>query len=112
MKDDEGTDAWPETSSLYNIAALAFFRRGGIYQESQGALELWSARQQPLSVSYWSASNVNGTWKRYGLDVVTVPGGAEWFSVAWLKPPDNAIGTIAFFPYPEDYFRVVWTLSQ
>lgn len=110
--DGDGNDQWPEPSSIYNIAALGFFRRAGVLQEAAGAAELPSGRQQPISVSYWSNNAANGTLLRFGLDNTAVPGGAEWFSVAWLRPPDSAIGQIAFFPYPEDFFRVVWTLSQ
>ena len=114
--DGNGVNQWPEANSIYGaVAALGFFRRGGIFQDSAVGTSLFGQISQPLSVSYWSSDPAGqGGWHRFGLDAVAVPAPAEWFSVAWLAPPTDHIGNDEdhlFFPYPEDFFRIAWSLS-
>lgn len=98
------TDAsFPEAESIYNIAALAFYRRVA----ASGGVGAW--RNEPESVTYWSTHTSSGVSHIYGRYKTVIPHHCEWFSVAWLRlPAANLVGSGPFY---EDVFRVAWELG-
>lgn len=106
----DNANVFPAATTIWNVAALGFFRRGAVYQDV--APPPMGARQQPLSVTYWSpAENVQAGGCLFGVTWVDIPAGSEWFSVAWLAPPAGTIGTVARMPFPEDFFRIKFELA-
>jgi len=107
--DVEGDSVWPEAQSIYNVAALAFYRRGVEEVFTNSTVQSSSHATQAIATTYWAEdSSLVPDAQIFGVDRVVVPNAAEFFSVAWLKPPDNALGgNSSKFPYPEQWFRLV-----
>ncbi len=94
---------FPEAESIYNIAALAFYR----HPAAGGGITPMVA--EPESVSYWSTHTAGGVSHLFGRYKTTIPHHCEWYSVAWLRLP--AANLVGLGPYYEDVFRVAWELA-
>lgn len=110
--DDPGSAPvpFPAAHSIYNIACLVFWPRGRLLAASAVGFSGFS--KTPLAVSYWAPTQVGDVRYIFGQSAMAVPQGAEYFSLSWLAPPVEyleAQGTQK--PFPEDFFRVVWTLK-
>lgn len=95
---EDPDNAFPEQWSIYNIAALALYPRAGAIGLSF----------PPRSVTYWSHTTIAGVDNIFGQDTIVIPHDCEWYSVAWLTPPQDWVdNTIP----PEEYFRMRWDLA-
>jgi hypothetical protein len=98
---EEGQD-FPAARSNYNVAALAFYPRLRMQTFGGGQIS------QTLGITFWSHAQRVQIPNVFGVSKVLIPQGAEYFSVAWLQPPD---WSLASGPYPEEMFRIVWGLG-
>jgi len=103
--DMEQSGGFPAADSIYNIACLAFLQRG-----ASSSFQT-AGRYQALGRSYWSTNIADGVNNIYGVSEVAIPQGAELVAISWLKPPDWTFAQGALGPYPEDLFRLVYTLA-
>lgn len=91
---------FPEQWSIYNVAALALYPRNGA---------IGSVVTAARSLTYWCPTGTAGVENIYGTSTIVIPHDCEWYSVAWLTPPQVWLDGAG--PFPEDIFRVRWTLS-
>ncbi len=91
---------FPEQWSIYNIAALALYPREGA---------IGSAVTPSRSLTYWAPSSVVGIENVFGTSTIKIPHSCEWFSLAWLTPPQVWLDEAG--PFPEEMFRIRWDLA-
>lgn len=111
---DAGTNAWPEAQSIYNVACLCLYRRGVEKVAINAASQFTTGRSQPIGTSFWTDDPT--AWPGicvFGKDRMLVASGAEFYSVSWLEPPDNALGPggLDGWPDPEDWFTLIGHLA-
>ena len=103
-------DPFPEADSQFNVACMVFWPRSRLLHPPNQSQP--SDRVLPLGITYWAPRQISGINLIYGKDFVAIPGGAEYFSLAWLQPPIAYLaGGIPPGPFPEDFFRVKYRLS-
>lgn len=111
----QGVNIWPEASSIYNVACLAFFRRGveKVQTNATNGGVTIQGRSRPIGTTFWTDDPT--TWPGlsvFNRDRVAVANGAEFFSVAWLRPPDGLLGQPGNpFPNAEDFFSIIQHLA-
>lgn len=110
----EGVDAWPEGSSIFNVACLALFRRGIEKVQTNSTEAPLQGRSRPLATTFWTDTDAWPGTLVFSRDRMVIPNGAEFFSVGYAAFPDNVLGNGVIgrvFPYPEEYFRLTAHLS-
>ena len=94
---------FPAATSIYNVAALAFFPR----RAASGGNSVVTS--SPTGVTFWSINDSQGISNVYGQSTVKIPHHSEWFSVAWLRLPTEGLESGG--PFYEDIFRIRWGLA-
>lgn len=108
---DQAPESFPAADSRFNIACLAFFPRQKLLSPSP-YLGLGTVSNQPVSTTFWSNQTSTGVRNLYNVSRVAIPQGAEYWAVSWLQPPDSYLDVDnSDGPFPEDFFRVVWSLG-
>lgn len=85
--------------SPFNIACLGFQNRGSGRETM--------SNHKPQSFSFWSDTWSPASPLVFGRHLIPVPPWAEYFSVAWLKPPDDTWNDNIDI---EDVFYIRWKL--